>query len=270
MNARGVSPAPDSLVGLVSDARPARMPLVENHVHLAIRKVQCRHMLSDSATTGRPAFQKESLIEWLLCGTLLTITYLAIPSWALQLTWKLFPKDMRTEACARWYWELLSLGFALLLTLGSWRRSGLRIGNIRQHWRGTVLVCGIPIALTAIIYPLLPERPFSDQGIQMWLTSPWHQDMVFAGFLYGRFAQVTPSYIHSKIRIRWALVLAAVFFALHHLPNLLSISAGYVAFQLAYTFLGMLLVGLARQWTGSILYGAITHMAVNCIAWATS
>ncbi len=67
-------------------------------------------------------------------------------------------------------------------------------------------------------------------------------------------------------------MLAALFFSLHHCPGLLSpsVSVQYIAFQLVYTFLGMLLVGLARQWTGSILYGAVTHMAVNLIAWAAS
>ena len=121
-----------------------------------------------------------------------------------------------------------------------------------------------------MLYPLLPERPFAGATFHMWLTSPWHQDLVFAGYLYGRFEQVAPSYIHPRIRIRWALVLAAVFFSLHHLPNLLLVSGGYMIFQLAYTFLGLLLVGLARQWTGSMLYGAATHMAINLIAWITS
>ena len=169
-----------------------------------------------------------------------------------------------------WYRDILTLAFALLLTCGSWKRSGIRFGAIKQHWRGVLLVCGIPIVLTALIYPFLPERPFSNMPILMWLTSPWHQDLVFSGYLYGRFEQLVPSYVHRKVRIRWALVLAALFFSLHHLPNFFSLSAGYVTFQLVYTFLGMILAGLSRQWTGSMVYVALTHMAVNCIAWATN
>jgi membrane protease YdiL (CAAX protease family) len=40
-----------------------------------------------------------------------------------------------------------------------------------------------------------------------------------------------------------------------------------VALQVPVTFLGWILAGLARQWTGSILYGTISHMGVNFIAW---
>ena len=58
---------------------------------------------------------------------------------------------------------------------------------------------------------------------------------------------------------------------LAYLPNLLStMSPGYVAFQLSYVFVGCVLVGLSRQWTGTIIYATLSHMAVNYIAWSTS
>jgi membrane protease YdiL (CAAX protease family) len=44
--------------------------------------------------------------------------------------------------------------------------------------------------------------------------------------------------------------------------------AGFVAFQMFYTFLLLLLIGLSRQWTGSILYVTAAHTAINLIAWA--
>ena len=127
-----------------------------------------------------------------------------------------------------------------------------------------------PVGLVAIVYPILPERPFAGRTFHMWLTSPLHQELVFAGYLYGRFEQLAPSYVHQKIRIRWALILAAIFFSAMHLPWFLYASVGYVLFMLTYTFVGMVVTGLARQWTGSLLYGAVAHMAVNLIAWATS
>lgn len=218
--------------------------------------------------------QGERLIEWIFLGAVITMAYMAVPSWLLRLAWYSLPEDMRTEECWTWFrtWflELLCLGFAGLLVCGSPKRSGLRIGSLSQHWRGVLVVCGIPIALTAAVFPFLPERPFSDHTFHMWLTSPWHEDLVFAGFLYGRFEQVAPSYVHRKIRIRWALVLTAVFFSSMHLPWFMSASVGYVTFMLAYTFVGLIIIGLSRQWTGSLLYGVLAHMAINLIAWAAS
>ena len=40
-------------------------------------------------------------------------------------------------------------------------------------------------------------------------------------------------------------------------------------FQLGYTFIGCVLLGISRQWTGSIVYATVTHTAVNYIAWST-
>ena len=114
--------------------------------------------------------KRESRLELLCLGAVITLAYLAIPSWLIQLTWRCFPEKIRTIRWFMWYRDLLTLAFALLLTCGSWKRSGIRFGAIKQHWGGVLLVCGIPIALTAIIYPFLPERPFSNMPILMWVT----------------------------------------------------------------------------------------------------
>lgn len=213
---------------------------------------------------------KEHLFEWLCLGAIITTAYIAIPRWLVQMTWYQFPESMRTREWFVWYHELLSLAFAFLLVSGSLKRSGLRLGTIKHHWRGVLVVCSIPIILTALINPFLPEKPFANASFHMWLTSPLHQDLIFSGFLYGRLVQVAPSYLHKKIRIRWALILTAAFFSLHHLANIHFLSGGYLIFQLIYSFLGLLLVGLSRQWTGTILYVLFVHVSVNLIGWLTS
>ncbi len=63
------------------------------------------------------------------------------------------------------------------------------------------------------------------------------------------------------------MFITAAFFCVAHVPNFLGIDASYVAFQLIYTFVGGAWVLLARQWTGSVLPGIATHMAVNFVAW---
>ncbi len=210
---------------------------------------------------------RERLIEWLCIALVITAAFLGVPTAVQGVTWRLFPARWQTPDWWHWYFELMSLAVGVLLVIGAPRRNGLCLGRIREHWKGVLIVCGLPVLLTALVYPRLPERPYAGAHITLWLTSPWAQDFVFVGFLYARLALVAPSYVHRRVRIRWALVITAAFFALYHVPNLLAFPGWFVAMQVGYTFLGMVLVGLARQWTGSLLYGALSHAGLNLIAW---
>lgn len=169
-----------------------------------------------------------------------------------------------------WYLGLLFLGLGLLLALSTPAKSGLRIGAVRQHWRAVLLVCGGSVLITALVYPQLPVRPWTNQPVTMWLISPLAQQLIFAGYLYGRLEGAFPGHIHPRVRISKALVLVGIFFAAFHLPNFLLLPRGYVLFQLFYTGVLGVVPGLARQWTGSIYYGVLTHSAINFIAWYAS
>lgn len=208
------------------------------------------------------------LVEWLCLSALITAAFLGVPYWLCRLAHQATPPFMRTPDWWYWMYHLVSLAFALLLTAGSWKRSGVRLGDVRTHWWKVLIVCGVPIAITAAVYPHLPERPFAREHMGIWLISPLAQDLVFVGYIYGRLEPLLPRYVHRWVPVRWAMVAAAAFFAAHHLVNLQIMSVGFVAFQLCYTFLGCMAIGLSRQWTGSILYITLSHMAVNCIAWA--
>jgi membrane protease YdiL (CAAX protease family) len=224
-------------------------------------------MSTDSTQPTQSIHPKERLAEWFCLGAIITMAYWVIPLKIFSMTWGLFPNDIQTSTnWSNWYWQLLCLGFSLLLVCGSWKRSGLRIGSIGRHWRGVLIVCGIPVVISVIANLLMPNDPFSNWSFHMWLISPWSQDLVFSGYLYGRFEQIAPSYIHKKFRIRWALVIAAAFFSLHHLTNFYLVPSWLVITQLVYSFLGMILYGLSRQWTGSMLYGTASHIAVNLIS----
>ena len=174
-----------------------------------------------------------------------------------------FPRAMGMEN----YWYLLSLLFGLALALTAPRRSGLRIGELQPHLRGVLLACGLPAALAAVIYPLLPVRPFAGSAAGLWLISPPAQDLLFIGYLYGRFEPLFPDFVHPRLRVRQALVISALFFSAWHLPNFSTIPTGFVLFQLCYTFVICVVAGLSRQWTGSILYFTCCHMAINFVAW---
>ena len=100
--------------------------------------------------------------------------------------------------------------------------------------------------------------------------SPLAQDLLFPGFLYGWLVHAFPQRLG---RLPWnvAMLLTAALFALWHVPNFgRGMSIGFVCFQLAYTGLGALVIGMARVWTGSVWYGLITHCANNAIAAFTS
>lgn len=117
---------------------------------------------------------------------------------------------------------------------------------------------------------MLPERPWDASHWSMWALSPLGQDLVFLGFLYGWLERSFPGRVHRRLPVATALVLTAGFFALWHVPNVAyGLTPGYVAFQVLYTFVGCVVVGLSRQWTGSLLYATVTHSAINFAAWAT-
>jgi membrane protease YdiL (CAAX protease family) len=210
-------------------------------------------------------------LEELAIALVVTFAAHALPDWVGAPVW-LALRGASASVSIDWpnFYDLVCLAFGLLLALPTARRSGLRVGAIRGHVIGTLVVCAIPVVATILVYPRLPTRPFAGQRMGMWLVSPLAQDLVFVGYLYGRFREVWTGVVHPRLRVGWALVVTCVFFAAWHVPNFASIQAGYVVFQLVYVFLGLLLVGMSRQWTGSIVYATATHMAVNFIAWETS
>lgn len=167
--------------------------------------------------------------------------------------------------------DLILLILAILLVTPSLKRSGVCLGDIRPHWQKVALVCITPVILVAIVFPLITPKPFTGYSATMWLRSPLAQALIFIGYLYGRLALVFPSVIHDKLRIHWALVIAALYFAAWHIPNFAgNASASFVIFQLIYTFALFIIVGLSRQWTGSVLYYTLTHASINFIAWYAS
>ena len=163
--------------------------------------------------------------------------------------------------------SLILLGLGLLLALSAPRASGLIIGDWRAHWKKILLVCGLPVLVAAIIYPQLNERPFAGANWSMWAISPLAQDLVFGGFLYGYFEKLYTAEELRQEQKYAPLLLTCTCFALWHVPNLGGMSAGFLVFQLFYTFLGLFITGLTRVWTGSLLYLTLAHAGVNFIAW---
>lgn len=171
-----------------------------------------------------------------------------------------------------WYWytDLLLLAFGLALALSSRERSGLRMGTIRERWRPVLLVCGGAVLATALVYPLLPTRPWGKAPVTMWLVSPLAQDLVFIGYLYGRLRRAFPGQVRAPLPVDHALFITLAFFGLWHLQNVGSLPLAYLLFQLFYTSGLAIIPALSRQWTGSVWYAVLCHSAINFIAWVAS
>ena len=205
--------------------------------------------------------------EALLLALVLVAAFHALPRWILVfLPAKALYEQLGNNGFDCLYDGLFAL-MPLLLCLGARSRSGLRAGVWKSQTWKVLGICALPVALTAIVYPLT-SQPFTGDRIGVWLISPAAQDLLFTGYLYGLLHAVFPGPVNNRFRVGKAVLLTAAFFALWHLPNFAGIPASYVIFQLLYTFVGGAWVLLARQLTGSILPGIATHMAVNFLAWA--
>jgi hypothetical protein len=158
----------------------------------------------------------------------------------------------------------------LILTLPVPSESGLRIGNIREHWKGVLLLTAGPVLVCALVYPRLPTQPFEKSDLSIWLTSPLAQDLMFGGVIYRILRPHFSGYIHPRVKLEWALPVGGLFFAGWHTQNFAVFPTGYVLFQLLYTWAAFTFVGLTRQWTGSILYVNLAHMAGNFVPWYVS
>ncbi|HEX2165809.1 MAG TPA: CPBP family intramembrane glutamic endopeptidase [Longimicrobiales bacterium] len=225
---------------------------------------------SAGATTARRVGLSATQREDLALALVLTIAFSVLPRW--RVFEQIWARDVAGLKVLPWQWYVSALlvAAALLLAVSTARRSGLHAGSIREHWRGVLLVCGGTLLATAVVYPQLPVRPWGNAPITMWTLSPLAQELFFFGYLYGRLETSFPGHVHQRIPLARALLLTCAFFALWHTPNFFSLPVGYVVFQLFYTGVLALIPGLARQWTGSIYYGIITHVGVNFIAWYAS
>lgn len=204
--------------------------------------------------------------EYLLLAVVLVAAFHAIPWWAFNFVPSRAIYDRLGEHGYATFYDGITGVMPFLLCIGSPLRSGLTLGRWQGRGLKVIGICGLPVLLTAIIYPFT-SQPFSGGRIGLWLVSPLAQDLLFAGYLYGLFDDAFPGHVHRRCRVNQAVLVTAAFFALWHVPNFGHMPTTYVAFQLLYTVIGGAWMLLARQLTGSIIPGVVTHMACNFISW---
>ena len=208
---------------------------------------------------------KREQIGFLFLATLLVFSSHALPEWTTALAghydWSILEWLGRNNFLA-----LLRLLFSIILIANDPAGYGVKIGQVHQKWRWILLMCATPILFTAIVYPWLPNKPFSGGPRTIWLISPVAQDLLFAGYFYQRFSQHFPGTVYPRIAAKKTILLTAFYFALWHTPGIAYSTGGYIWFQLLYTFIGACAMGLLRQYCDSLIYIVLVHMAVNWIA----
>ncbi|MCA9188632.1 MAG: CPBP family intramembrane glutamic endopeptidase [Pirellulaceae bacterium] len=206
-------------------------------------------------------------LEFLSLAIILVYASHAIPAYLVYGNIFGSHDDIIEQAIGQFNWyQVISLIFSMLLVAHDPAGYGVRIGRARETWKRLVLLCAIPIVLTAIVYPRLESRPFHGAPAAIWLISPLAQDLLFAGYFFEKFRKLFPGHLSARLPFERCIFVTAFFFALWHTPGFAANLGWYIWFQLVYTFFGACLVGLIRQWTGSLLYITVVHMIVNYIA----
>jgi membrane protease YdiL (CAAX protease family) len=200
----------------------------------------------------------------------ITLASHGVPWWLHFLTYPRLADGLNLHqdyTLSRAYFDTLSLLFGLCLVAPDPWRFGLRIGEIDRYWRRVLLLGGGTIAVGFIGCACLTLPLWMGDWVGLWLISPLAQDLVFVGFLYAFIEESFPGYVHPRLPVTKTLVITATFFSFWHVQNFFYSPALFTWFQLGYTFLGALCIGLTRQWTGSMLYATIAHTSGNFFAW---
>ena len=128
--------------------------------------------------------------------------------------------------------------------------------------------CGVTLLLAIVIFPISPIKPFHGYCISMWIISALAQDLIFIGYFHGQLEQFFPTNTHSTIPFTPALMISGLLFSAWHIPNLMAdVAISFLIFQLVYTFVIFIVIGLSRQWAGRIIYYSMTNTSLNFVAW---
>lgn len=203
---------------------------------------------------------------WLIAALVITLAYHPLVFELARLTWHRAPPQWTDWVGeANWY-RACELVYGLALALTTPRASGLGFGHPLRHWILLLMLTVPGLIAIALIYPRLPQKPFVGLSSGFWLLSAPAQELVYTGFLYGRFIRLYPAPLHRRLPVPWAVPITALFFSLWHVQNFADLPIDYVVFQLGYTFFGGLGHALIRLVTGSVWYPILVHMIVNWIA----
>jgi membrane protease YdiL (CAAX protease family) len=156
---------------------------------------------------------------------------------------------------------------ALLMTAWRPHAFGLKPGNHRKVWWIYLACGGAYLAYDFLIAPFEPAL-FGASYVRpsMYLLTPFSEELLFRGFMYGVLVDMYPSSEASRKWISKPVLLTALLFGLWHFRWIGSIGWGWGLAQVGGTFLAGLVMGYVRRRSGSVLGPFVMHAAWNFMA----
>ena len=164
------------------------------------------------------------------------------------------------------------IGCVLVLLLVFWSPTafGLRLGSHRKVW-WIYLACGVILAAFHLLrWHLLPDGPVARLSAQGWpssyLLTPFREELLFRGFMYGVLVEVYPSSEASRRWISKPVLVTAILFGLWHWGWI--VTDGWVAglVHVVLMFVVGLVFGIIRRRSGSVLGAFVLHAVGNFVA----
>jgi membrane protease YdiL (CAAX protease family) len=173
----------------------------------------------------------------------------------------------RRELAERAAFPLLALGF--LGSLPRWQRRLPSAGEWALFaLEISILPVGVALCFGAVVRaPSIPELLASPAGRLdlFWylLFVPVGEEALFRGWIYEILERIWPLMGSPTNPLPLAVWISALGFSLWHLQNLSVEPWGPVAFQVAYTLLTGLWLGVLRWRSGRVFPCILAHIAVN-------
>jgi membrane protease YdiL (CAAX protease family) len=154
---------------------------------------------------------------------------------------------------------------ALLLVFWSPDAFGLRLGTHRKVW-WIYLACGALYAAYWLWgWQAFPNEVLSQAQPSDYLLTPFSEELLFRGFIYGVLADMCPSSEASGRWISKPVLFTAILFGLWHSGWIYLIGWGWGLGYVAFTFFAGLVMGYVRRRSGSVLGPFVMHAVGNFI-----
>lgn len=155
---------------------------------------------------------------------------------------------------------------ALLMTAWRPHAFGLRLGNHRKVWWIYVVSVVFWLAYVFLGRSLIPGELQEELGHpHSYLLTPFSEELLFRGFMYGVLVEMYPASEASSRWISKPVLFTAILFGLWHVGWIGSIGWVLGLAFVGSTFLAGLVMGYVRWRSGSVLGPFVMHAVGNFI-----
>jgi len=168
---------------------------------------------------------------------------------------------------SRVVYALPLVGAVTVLVLVFWSPTafGLRLGTHRKVW-WIYVVCGVLYAGYWLWgWRVFPNELLVQGAPSTYLLTPFTEELLFRGFMYGVLVDMYPSSEASQRWISKPVLFTAVLFGLWHFLAIYLVGWGWGLGYVGYAFFAGLVMGYVRRRSGSVLGPFLMHAVGNFI-----